>query len=164
MKMKVIVLALASVFMVGCSDDPAEEARRHEANMLRLKQEHELNMAKLQVQPVQQQVNHGNIDYSQPAQQAYSNGGYDVVQPAESSSSDSGIGSTLLGIGAGALAGYAISELLDDGYRSYTDNTGRSVYVDKNGRQIDKRDYDAYKAKHPTKHQLSQYNQQGKQA
>ena len=171
--MKAKLLAIfAGMVLMGCGEaphDPAKAARDHEARMMKLQQEHELNMARLQQPQVvhqapAQQVDYGNTDYSQPTQQAYSNGGYDVVQPTESVSSGSGVGSTLLGIGAGALAGYAISELLDDGYRSYTDNTGRSVYVDKNGRQIDKRDYDAYKAKHPTKHKLSQYNQQGKQA
>lgn len=166
---KLVVLSLA-LSLVACGGDPAEDARAHEARMLKLKQEHELNMARInatqQVQQIapQQQVTYGDSDYSQPAPAAYGNGGYDGVQPAESGSSDSGIGSTILAVGAGALAGYAISELLDDGYRSYSDKSGRTVYVDKNGRQIDKRDYDAYKAKHPTKHKLSEYNQKGKQA
>lgn len=168
MKKSLIILALSTV-LFACGGDPAEEARAHEARMLKLKQDHELNMARVSApqavhQASPQQVASYEPQYSQSAQQHYDDGAAYGGQSAESSSSDSGIGSTLLAVGAGALAGYAVSELLDDGYRSYTDKSGKSVYVDKNGRQINQSDYEAYKKKHPTKHKLSTYNQQGKQA
>ena len=174
MKKSLIVLALSTV-MFACGGEPElTNAQQFELKKLQMQQDHERNMANVQARterelgytaPQQpQQVSYGDSDYSQPAPSSYSDGGYDGVQPAVDGSSDSGIGSTLLAVGAGALAGYAVSELLDDGYRSYSDKSGRTVYVDKSGRQIDKRDYDAYKAKHPTKHKLSEYNQKGKQA
>lgn len=169
MKKSLVILALSTVLLGGCGGDPAEDARAHEARMLKLKQDHELNMSRIQanndrVHQAPQQVASYEPQYQQSAESYNVDGAAYGGQPADNGSSDSGIGSTILAVGAGALAGYAISELLDDGYRSYTDKSGKSVYVDKNGRQIDKRDYDAYKTKHPTKHKLSSYNQQGKQA
>lgn len=169
---KILVVAFAGMILVGCGD-PAAEARNHQLRMQESQQKHELEMARIQAgvgtaapiqqysAPQQQAVHHEPV---QSVEQPYQGGAAYGGEPSESSGSDSGIGSTILAVGAGALAGYAISELLDDGYRSYSDKSGRTVYVDKNGRQIDKRDYDAYKAKHPTKHALSTYNQQGKQA
>lgn len=168
MKKSLVILALSTV-LFACGGDPAEDARNHEARMLKLQQDHELNMSRIQanndsVHQATQQVAPYEPQYSQPTGQHNVDGASYGNQSVESSSSDSGIGSTLLAVGAGALAGYAVSELLDDGYRSYTDKSGKSVYVDKSGKQIDKRDYEAYKAKHPTKHKLSTVNQQGKQA
>lgn len=175
MNNKMIALAIAGLFLAGCSDEPELTAsQQFELKKLEMQQDHERHMANIQARterelgvpqqyaaPQQQAVYHEPV---QSVEQPYQGGSSYGGEPSESSSSDSGIGSTLLAVGAGALAGYAVSELLDDGYRSYSDKSGRTVYVDKNGRQIDKRDYDAYKAKHPTKHALSTYNQQGKQA
>ena len=171
MKKSLIILALSTV-LFACGGDPElTNAQQFELKKLQMQQDHERNMANVQARTDRelghaspQQVASYEPQYSQPAQQHYDDGAAYGGQPAESSSSDSGIGSTLLAVGAGALAGYAVSELLDDGYRSYTDKSGKSVYVDKNGRQINQSDYEAYKKKHPTKHKLSTYNQQGKQA
>ncbi|MGL5015293.1 MAG: hypothetical protein ACRC6V_13545 [Bacteroidales bacterium] len=87
-----------------------------------------------------------------------------VSNPDSNVASDSGssILGTVAAVGAGALAGYAISELLDDGYRSYTGSNGRTYYVDSNNREITRSQYESYKKEHPTKHKVSEYNQKGK--
>lgn len=174
MKMKLLAI-FAGMVLMGCGGEPElTAAQQFELKKLEMQQNHQRDLARIQANtdrelgaPQQYAAPQQQAAYHEPVQsveQPYQGGSAYGSEPSESSSSDSGIGSTILAVGAGALAGYAISELLDDGYRSYSDKSGRTVYVDKNGRQIDKRDYDAYKAKHPTKHALSSYNQKGKQA
>lgn len=160
---KLIMVALATVTLAGCGD-PTTQAREFELKKLALQQSHELQMARIQATPNQQGVVYegaGNEYHPSPS----------APQPVDYGASDSnpvnnGSESSLLGtvatLGAGALAGYAISELLDDGHRSYTDNQGRTRYVDGSGKEISSQQYNEYKKKHPTKHNLSQYNQKGK--
>lgn len=174
MKMKLLAI-FAGMVLMGCGGEPElTAAQQFELKKLEMQQNHQRDLARIQANtdrelgapqqyaaPQQQAAYHEPV---QSAQQSYEGSAAYGGEPVSDVSSDSGIGGTLLAVGGGMLAGYAISELLDDGYRSYSDKSGRTVYVDKNGRQIDKRDYDAYKAKHPTKHALSSYNQKGKQA
>lgn len=161
---KLIMVALATVTLFGCSD-PADGHREHEIKKLAMQQQHEQEMARIQAN-----VNHvpgvryegtGNEYHPSPsAPQPVDYGTHDS-NPVDNGSESSLLG-TVATLGAGALAGYAISELLDDGHRSYTDNQGRTRYVDGSGKEISSQQYNEYKKKHPTKHNLSQYNQKGK--
>lgn len=146
-----------SAFLVGCSPDPEPMTQQlFELKKLEMEQQHELEMAKATIQ----QTNQGTT-YSAPPEQVQYQQGYDSSPPPPQEES-SGIGSAALGAVAGLAAGYAMSELLDDGWRSYTNNSGQTVYYDRSGRQVDKGSYDTYKNKNPTRHKLSSYNQKGK--
>lgn len=167
---KLLILWMAGL-LVACGEPALTPGQQFELTKLQMIHNHERDLARIQantqreigyVEP--QQGTTYEPQYAQPAESYNVDGAAYGNQSYESGSSDSGIGGTLMAVAGGALAGYAVSELLDDGFRTYTDKSGKSVYVDKNGRQIDKRDYDAYKEKHPTKHKLSTYNQAGKQA
>ncbi|MGL5014404.1 MAG: hypothetical protein ACRC6V_08980 [Bacteroidales bacterium] len=153
--MKKILLAMSVALLVtGCGDSQEQL----ELTKMRMQMDHELRMAKVsqgaQVAPQQHPV------YSEPVE--YSHEQPDVVR--NDSDSGSSVMGTVAAVGLGALAGYAASELLDNGHRSYTDSTGRVRYVDKSGREIKKSDYDSYKAANPTKAKISEANQKAKTA
>lgn len=168
-----VMLLAASLALVGCGGEPElTAAQEFELKKLQMVQNHERDLARISAntqrevgyQPVEaQQYGQGNWDErtQTPATAQYNDVG---TSPDMSQSSDSG--SSMLGtvaaLGAGALAGYAMSELLDDGHRSYRDSSGRTRYVDGSGKEISSAQYDAYKKKHPTKHKISEYNQKGK--
>lgn len=161
---KLIMVALATVTLAGCGD-PTTEAREYELKKLALQQSHELQMAQIQSNvghvPEVRYEGSRNEHYSPPPAAEPVNYGPNDSMPVNNGSESSLLG-TVATLGAGALAGYAISELLDDGHRSYTDNQGRTRYVDGSGKEISSQQYNEYKKKHPTKHNLSQYNQKGK--
>lgn len=153
--MKKILLAMSVALLVtGCGDSQEQL----ELTKMRMQMDHELRMAKVsqgaQVAPQQHTV------YSEPVE--YSHEQPDVVR--NDSDGGSSVMGTVAAVGLGALAGYAASELLDNGHRSYADSTGRVRYVDKSGREIKKSDYDSYKAANPTKAKISEANQKAKTA
>lgn len=63
-------------------------------------------------------------------------------QAAQSEDSGFGAGSMLLAAAGGALAGYAVGEMLDNGMRSYQDDNGNTHYTDKNGKPVSKAVYE----------------------
>ncbi|MGL5567051.1 MAG: hypothetical protein ACRDC4_15105, partial [Plesiomonas sp.] len=86
-----------------------------------------------------------------------------VPNSNEHNGSDSSILGTVAAVGAGALAGYAVSGLLDNGYRTYSDGSGRTRYLDSNNREISRAQYEDYRAANPTSTKLSDANQKGKE-
>lgn len=159
---KILIVGLIglSTFLVGCGDEPEPMTQQQfELKKLQMEQQHEIDMAKIANTTVGEPQQ--NATYSVPSEQVQSQmqQGYEYAPPAEESS---GVGSAALGAVAGLAAGYAISELLDDGWRSYTNNSGQTVYYDRSGRQVNKSAYDSYKSKNPTRHKISSYNQKGK--
>lgn len=159
---KILIVGLVglSALLVGCGDEPESMTQQQfELKKLQMEQQHEIDMAKIANTPVGEPQQ--NANYSAPPEQVYpqTTQEYQSAPPAEDSS---GVGSAALGAVAGLAAGYAISELLDDGWRSYTNNSGQTVYYDRSGRQVNKSVYDSYKRKNPTKHKISSYNQKGK--
>ena len=175
MKKKIMLVGFVglSILLTACGEPDLTPSQKFEMDKLRLTQQHELDMARVQSPVVQQvapqqevqQNGQGNWDeHTQtPVSDEYNDVGYGSGSNEPSSSGSSVLG-TVAAVGAGALAGYAVSELLDDGHRSYTDSNGRTRYVNGSGKEISNSQYDAYKKKHPTKHKLSQYNQKGKTA
>lgn len=159
---KILIVGLIglSTFLVGCGDEPETMTQQQfELKKLQMEQQHEIDMAKIANTPVSEPQQ--NASYSAlPEQEQYqTTQGYEPSAPTEESS---GIGSAALGAVAGLAAGYAISEMLDDGWRSYTNSSGQTVYYDRSGRQVNKSAYDSYKRKNPTRHKISSYNQKGK--
>lgn len=151
-KLLLIGIVGLSSMLVGCSEPEQLSQQQFELKKLQMEQQHELDMAKIANTPVnqpQQVATTATPSYQEQEQQGY---GY---EPAPTTEESSGLGSAALGAVAGLAAGYAMSELLDDGYRSYTNSNGQSVYYDRNGRQIDRNAYDAYKRKNPTRHKIS---------
>lgn len=158
---KILLVAVVglSALLAGCGDDPEPMTQQQfELKKLQMEQQHELDMAKAVNQQTQQPVQ--DTVYSTPSEQVQYQQGYDSAPPPAEESS--GLGSAALGAVAGLAAGYAMSELLDDGWRSYTNNSGQTVYYDRSGRQVNKGAYDSYKRKNPTRHKISSYNQRGK--
>lgn len=159
---KILLVAVVglSVLLSGCGDDPEPMTQQQfELKKLQMEQQHEIDMAKIANTPVSEPQQ--DASYSVPSEQVQPQmqQGYESAPPAEESS---GIGSAALGAVAGLAAGYAMSELLDDGWRSYTNNSGQTVYYDRSGNQVNKSAYDSYKRKNPTRHKISSYNQKGK--
>ena len=72
-------------------------------------------------------------------------------QTNDSGSSDGGLGwgSVALGVGAGAIAAYAATELLNNGMKSYKDDRGNTHYTDKDGKPVTKAAYEDHKKKNP---------------
>lgn len=156
--MKKILLAISVALLVtGCGDSPEQL----ELTKMRMQMDHELRMAKVsQGAQVAQHTEYQPSSYSEPAE--YASAPVDGVRNGDDGGSS--VMGTVAAVGLGALAGYAASELLDNGHRSYTDSTGRVRYVDKSGREIKKSDYDSYKAANPTKAKISEANQKAKTA
>lgn len=165
--MKKMFLAVSVALLVtGCGSEDLTP-QQLELTKLRMQQEHELRMARTNNQQNSQ------VQYEQPASYSHEQQGYSE-QPHYSSQASGDVrgtddgGSSILGtvaaVGVGALAGYAASELLDNGHRTYTDSSGRVRYVDKSGREIKKSDYDAYKKANPKSVKLSEANQKAKAA
>lgn len=117
-------------------------------------------------QPDQYNTNYGQsqpVSTTAPASQ-YDRPQYDSgVVPDNQSDSGSSVMSTVGAVAAGALVGYAASELLDNGMRSYTSSDGRTVYVGKDGKEISKSAYEDYRRKNPLKSKVSDANLKSKQ-
>lgn len=169
--MKIKLLAIfAGIALMGCGGEPElTAAQQFELKKLEMQNNHQRDLARIQAN-TERTIGHA-------PEVRYEGGGNEYITPAPApqpvdygvngssavnNSSESSLLGTVATLGAGALAGYAISELLDDGHRSYTDNQGRTRYVDGSGKEISSQQYNEYKKKHPTKHNLSQYNQKGK--
>jgi hypothetical protein len=154
---KLLIAVLGSLVLVGCG----------EKSELELKLEHERAMAQIEVQKIKA-ANQVSDTYNVEYEYEIDDRGYSepiVYDETPRSSMDvstlhsqapsvpveqgySG-GEMLAGVAAGALAGYAANEMLNNGMKTYTDNKGNTVYVDKNGKQISKEQYNAYKKKNP---------------
>lgn len=172
MKKLIIALVTAS-FLVGCGDDKFDQ----EKEMLAMKLAHEREMARIEVSKTQaanQPENVYNIEheYEMPESNSnYSDSTSSVSQgtmpsapstPSASTSTESGYSGTdmILAAGAGALAGYAVSEMLDNGMKSYKDESGKTHYVDsKTGKPVTKEAYEnAKKTSNVTKFKESAKN------
>lgn len=154
---KLMLLLATAVALAGCG----------EKSELELRLEHERAMAQIEVQKIKA-ANQVSDTYNVEYEYEINDGGYseptvyDQVSqtsqrvstiPSQASTAPveqgySG-GDVLLGAAAGALAGYAASEMLNNGMKTYTDTKGNTVYVDKNGKQVSKEQYDAYKKANP---------------
>lgn len=152
-----MLLLATAVALAGCGDK----------SELELKLEHERAMAQIEVQKIKA-ANQVSDTYNVEYEYEIDDRGYvepevynSVPSPSTNISGlpsqistvpvDQGFsgGDMALGVAAGALAGYAANEMLNNGMKTYTDTKGNTVYVDKNGKQVSKEQYNAYKKKHP---------------
>lgn len=153
-----LMLSLGAT-LVGCGDETElTQAQKFELMKMEKQHEHEEAMGRINRQDANQQnysqslSGDGGVESSvgNESPETYSDE-YQDRQSGNGSNSDSGSGSFLGGVLAGAAAGYITSELLDDGYRSYTDSSGKSVYVDASGNKISDSQYKEHKKSHPVK-------------
>lgn len=167
---KTLLAIFAGLALMGCGGEPElTAAQQFELKKLEMQQDHQRDLARIQAN-TERAIGHAPEVRYEGAGNEYSTVS-SAPQPTDYGVGDSGTSSngsessilgTVAALGAGALAGYAVSELLDDGHRSYTDDKGRTRYVNGSGKEISAAQYNEYKKKHPTKHSISQYNQKGK--
>lgn len=69
--------------------------------------------------------------------------------PTTEADSGFGVGSMVLAAAGGAAAGYFAGELLNNGMKSYKDESGATHYTDKDGRPVSKTAYEDHKKKNP---------------
>ena len=149
------LLLIPALLLVGCGDK----------SELELKLEHERQMALIEVQkikaanPSQHTYVENEYEYEAPTYSSddsnYATEYSDVSQVSQvpqqavqqGQTTGSGYSGTdmLLAGGTALAAGYAISQLLDNGMKSYQDDRGVTHYTDKSGKPISKAKYDEAK-------------------
>lgn len=172
---KYLLIGLMSLGLIGCGDEPTPEQVKHKQAMevLRAQQAHEREMARIKAQQIQaanpishtyveneyetiQDSSGGSNSYAEPeydysyeaSEPTYSSSAYSVKSaPTTQTSMESGYSGTdmLLAAGGAMAAGYAVSQLLDNGMRSYQDDKGVTHYADKNGKPVSKATYEEAK-------------------
>ncbi|UIW10509.1 hypothetical protein PQC38_gp033 [Aeromonas phage BUCT695] len=175
-KIALIGVAACAALLSACGGEDLTAEQKFELRKMEIQKQQAVEVARANQQPVTyQRSQEYTVDERDPVYvpqaepQSYSSGvnaqynqggGYSSnTAPSESGSSVMGTVGTLA---AGALAGYVASELLDDGYRKYSDDRGRPFYVDNRGVKISQSQYLNHKKTHPVKSKLSDYNQKGK--
>ncbi|EHM6953352.1 hypothetical protein KGV31_002151 [Vibrio parahaemolyticus] len=157
---KSIIAITLTTLLAGCGE-PSEYEQQKE--LMLLKQNHELLMEREKAKQIAAEKQVSNTYIENEYETEY-NGGYNNAIPNEiqdtaySSSSDhsasnvssneSGFsgGEMLLAAGAGALAGYAASEMLSNGMQQVTDSNGNVRYIDtKTKKEVSKEQYETAK-------------------
>lgn len=159
MKKNIIIGSILAITLVACNDtDELTQAQKFELLKMEKQHEHEETMGRINRQDQQQHVYSSTVSPSDRSDsgsfEAVENTDYSgesVGQHSDVRTSDSSGGSFLAGALAGAAAGYITSELLDDGWRSYTDSSGKTVYMDSKGVRKSSSEYSKHKASHPVK-------------
>ncbi|MGL4518213.1 MAG: hypothetical protein ACRCUJ_00555 [Phocaeicola sp.] len=183
MKKKLLTVFVSGVVIMvatGCDSAPSlNQQQEFELKKLKMAQDHELKMKQQEAVAMGRAVgvtsHEGSWEtYNQPVvpnppeqpvhTTAAANQGVQVPDSTQPVDSGSSILGTVAAVGAGALAGYAVSGLLDNGHRSYSDNAGNTRYVDNNGREISRTEFENHRAKSPIQTKASDLNQKGQAA
>lgn len=149
-----LVSSLVLVSLQGCGET-APELTAEQQVQLRLAEieaQKEIKLKQLDAEIADDIYDAQEAQYLQEA--GYSQGQDQptvVSNPTSDVQSGYSGGDMVLGALAGAAAGYAISSSLNNGYSSYTDNTGREYYKDSKGNHISADEYNKASKKYGVK-------------
>lgn len=157
------VIGFSAILLTGCGEDAATVEHNRQMEILKQEQEFQLKMKALEhghsVPSVTQSASTGDQhegSYADSSQTEYQGGG---SSPSYDGSGDSGYsgGDMVLGALTGALAGYAMSEMLDNGYRTATNSSGRTIYIDGAGKEVSQSDYNKAKKTYGVKQKAKDF-------
>lgn len=168
---RLLLVPLTALTVSACSDDPDQVAFEQQKELLEIQLQHELAMAKLQATPnvgasyeadlpiIYREVTEDISNTPSPSP----NSPLNESDRDDSSSGYSG-GDLLLASAAGAIAGYAVNEALDSGYRMGKSSDGTTRYYNSSGVEISKQDYETHKRENPIKSKANELTSRARTA
>lgn len=166
MAIKKAIISIAVVGLLSGCEDAGPSLNQQQAfdlKKLEMEQKHELEMKKIETIGVSTHESSWET-YNQVPQAVPANVPAAIPNSPEPVDNGSSLLGTVAAVGAGALAGYAVSGLLDNGYRSYSDNSGNTRYIDSGGKEISRTQFESYRRDNPTQSKISDANQKAQAA